>query len=66
MEPTYNNNIHISEGKKKVQEQKPLTLEEKRKRDKKKRKELKSGVKKAGLYLDSRREGDGESEGSMD
>lgn len=54
MEPSYYNNIHISDGEKKVIEQEPETLEDKRKRDKKKRDAITPHLKKAGLYRDTR------------
>ena len=56
MEPSYHTNIHISSGKEKVIEQEPETLEDKRKRDKKKGDAIKPHLKKAGLYQESRTE----------
>lgn len=52
-EPSYYANIHVSGGKKKVEEQEPEKLDDKRKRDKKKRDAITPHLKKAGLYRDT-------------
>ena len=51
-EPSDYANIHVSGGKKKVEEQEPEKLEDKRKRDKKKRDAITPHLRKAGLYRD--------------
>ena len=53
-EPSDYANIHVSGGKKKVEEQELEKLEDKRKRDKKKRDAITPHLKKAGLYRDTR------------
>ena len=53
-EPSYYNSIHISGGKKNIEEHEPEKLEDKRKRGKKKKNAIKPHLKKAGLYRDTR------------